>query len=421
VRIVLATWGSFGDLHPFLAIGRALRDAGHAAVIATCPLYQAKVEREGLEFAPLRPDLPGPDDAAGTMARLMDGRNGPRNVLVGTVLPGLSEMTEDLDTACTGADRLVFHPIVLPAPHLASARGIRFACATLQPILFLSASDPCAPPGVPSLVEAPFPPAWIMRPLLRVVKRHTHAWFGPVGELRRELGLPPGGHPLFETPFTGEATIALWSRELGAPQPDWPAGTHVVGFAFHDRLGPEDVALDPETEAFLARGEPPICFTLGTSAVLDPGGFWDAAAEATSRMGRRALLLTGVHASAWRPDPGQRHLHAVPYAPHSAIMPRCAAVVHQGGVGTTGQALRAGRPQVVVPWSHDQPDHARRVVRAGIGVHLPRHRVNAQSLEKKLRRALHDRAMASRAESVAHAVCSEDALGTIVGLPFFRS
>ncbi|MFM7323084.1 MAG: glycosyltransferase [Armatimonadota bacterium] len=420
MRIVLATWGSFGDLHPFLAIGGALRDAGHAVVLATCPLYRAKVESEHLEFAPLRPDLPPPDEAAGTMARLMDGRKGPRNVLAGTVLPGLRQMTEDLEAACVGADRLVFHPIVLPAPHLATARGIRFACATLQPILFLSATDPCAPPGVPALVESPFPPPVVMRAVHRQVKRHTRHWFGEVARLRRDLGLPPGEHPLFEAPFTGEATLALWSRTLGAPQPDWPEGTVLTGFAFHDRLGSGHDTLPSALEAFLSDGEPPICFTLGTSAVLDPGGFWDAAATATTRLGRRAILLTGVHGNAFRPDPTARHLLAVPYAPHSAVMPRCAAVVHQGGVGTTGQALRAGRPQVVVPWSHDQPDHARRIVRAGIGVHLPRHRVDPARLETVLRRVLADAGMAQRARGVAEIVRSEDALGAVVGHPFLK-
>ena len=414
MRIVLATWGSFGDLHPFLALGEGLLARGHDVVVATCPLYQGKVERSGLGFAPLGPDLPPPGSvAAATMARLMDARHGPRAVLRETVVPAVEGQYRDLCAACAGADRLVAHPVVLSAPLAAAKKDVPLVGLALQPILFLSAHDPCVPPGVPALVDAWLPPQPLMAPMLRAVRGYLRRWTVPVDRLRSAENLPDQGHPLFEAPFSGVANIAAWDPVLGAPQPDWPSRTVQTGFLFHDRRGePGDASQLPErAEEFLAGGPAPVCFTLGTSAVMDPGFFWDAAAAACRQLGIRGIFLTGLHPGAWQPDPADTSLLALDYAPHSLLMPRCAAVVHQGGVGTTGQALRSGRPQVVVPWSHDQPDHARRVVRAGLGAHVARHRIGASAFADVLERVLGDASIAENARRVGDTVRARDGVG----------
>ena len=119
----------------------------------------------------------------------------------------------------------------------------------------------------------------------------------------------------------------------------------------------------------------PILFTVGTSAGFEAGDFFKQCAWAAYRAGHRSLLLVG------RLPDGQTEIDglppgalAVPYAPHSMIMPKCSLVVHQGGAGTTAQAMRAGKPQLVVPFAHDQPDNAHRIVKAGLGAWRPRRR-----------------------------------------------
>ena len=412
MRIVLATWGSFGDLHPFLALGNGLRSRGHDVVLATSALYREKVGREGIGFAPMRPDLPTPEQVGPEMARWMDARGGPKAVLRDTVVPAVREQFVDLRAACVGADCLVAHPIVVAAPMVSDIDGIPLVGAALQPILFLSAHDPCVPPGVPALVEAPLPPPWMMAPILRRVRHHLRGWTGPVDSLRQELGLPDRGHPLFEAPFHNGTNLALWDPVLGGPQPDWPPGTVQTGFPFHDTLGAEPPEAPGRThwESFLESGPAPVCFTLGTSAVVDPGAFWDSAVGACRRLGLRAVLLVGRHTGAWKPVRSDPNVCVVDYAPHSEIMPRCAAIVHQGGVGTTGQALRSGRPQVVVPWSHDQPDHARRIAKAGLGVFVPRHRIGAKRFETALAQVLGDKSVVDRAKEVGELVAGRDAV-----------
>ena len=103
--------------------------------------------------------------------------------------------------------------------------------------------------------------------------------------LRAELGLPRGGHPLVEGQFSPHGTLALFSRVLAEPQRDWPPNVTVTGCVFYN--GPE-TALDPKLEEFLAAGDPPVVFTLGTSAVGAAGRFYHESAAAAERLGVRA-------------------------------------------------------------------------------------------------------------------------------------
>jgi len=113
----------------------------------------------------------------------------------------------------------------------------------------------------------------------------------------------------------------------------------------------------------LAAGPAPVVFTLGSAAVLAAGRFYEFSAKAAIKLGVRAVLLIGT-------DPRNRLKQELPkticvaeYAPYSALFNRSAMVVHQGGVGTTAQCLRAGKPMLIMPYSHDQPDNARRMRR----------------------------------------------------------
>jgi len=143
-------------------------------------------------------------------------------------------------------------------------------------------------------------------------------------------------------------------------------------------------------ERFLEAGEPPIVFTLGTSASSAPGSFYRESLDAARAVGRRALLLVGRQDQALLAEPLPAGLLAVDYAPHQLVFPRAAAVVHHGGVGTTARALAAGRPMLVVPHAHDQPDNAHRVARLGLARVLDARRYRARRAAAHLRALLAD-------------------------------
>jgi UDP:flavonoid glycosyltransferase YjiC (YdhE family) len=176
----------------------------------------------------------------------------------------------------------------------------------------------------------------------------------PISRFRAELGLTPGHDPVFEGQHSPQRVLALFSRVMAEPQRDWPPQTLITGFAFYDQAD-HGQGLDPDLERFLDAGPPPIVFTLGSAAVMQAGTFYKESLAAVRHLGCRAVLLAGDNSI---PEPLPPGTAVFSYAPFSKILPRASVVVHPGGIGTTAQALVAGRPMLVVPYAFDQPDNA---------------------------------------------------------------
>ena len=237
-------------------------------------------------------------------------------------------------------------------------------------------------------------------------------------ELRAELGLPPGSHPLFEGQHSPLLALGLFSRVLAEPQPDWPPSTRLTGFLFRDPVaGRESPGGKPaegdagdavRLDAFLDAGPPPIVFTLGSSAVVVAGPFYEESLAAARRIGMRAVLLVGDDLANRPSAPLGDDAIVLDRTPHDTLFPRAAAIVHHGGIGTLGQALRAGRPMLVVPWAHDQPDNAHRAARLGVARILHPKRYRADRAATELQALLDDSACLARAARIGETVRSED-------------
>jgi UDP:flavonoid glycosyltransferase YjiC (YdhE family) len=298
---------------------------------------------------------------------------------------------------------MVTHPITFAAPIVAQARRVPWASSVLAPMSFFSATD------VPVLAPAPYLAgldrfgSWYGRVVSRLVRTSTVRWMEPVFDLRRRLGLSAGGHPLFEGQFSPTLTLALFSRVLASPQPDWPPNVAVTGAVFYN--GPE--LLQPEIEAFLKAGPPPVVFTLGSSAIAAAGRFYEESVEAVRHLRVRAVLLAGGFERNVPRGGLTADTLVVDRAPHQLLFPRAAAVVHPGGAGTLAQALRAGRPMLVVPHAHDQPDNAARASRLGVARTVRQPRYRARRVARELERMLSDRRMHARAEDARAIVRSE--------------
>jgi UDP:flavonoid glycosyltransferase YjiC (YdhE family) len=204
----------------------------------------------------------------------------------------------------------------------------------------------------------------------------------------------------------------MFSRLLANPQPDWPPNVHVTGPLFWDETeatGQPSLDLD----RFLAAGPPPIVFTLGSAAVNAAGRFYADSLAAAVALGRRAIFLVGAVRSnlAQLPDPLLEGTLALPYVPHARVFAASAAIVHQGGSGTLAQALRAGRPMLVVPFGHDQPDNAARAKRLGVAHVVPAGRYTAASAVHALYPLLRNAGMAECAAVVGREVRAEDGVG----------
>jgi UDP:flavonoid glycosyltransferase YjiC (YdhE family) len=406
VRIVFATFGSLGDLHPYIAIARELARRGHHPVIASFDIFREPVEAAGAEFAAMRPEAARLGDHTAVVKRLMDPWRGPEYLVREMFMPQVRESYEDLERAAAGADVLVTHPLAFAGPLLAEKRGLRWASSVLAPLSLFSAMDPPLFPAAPwlryvrRLGVAPY------RLVFRIPRRMMRAWETPLTRLRSDLGLPATPRVAqMEGQYAPALNLALFSGVLAAPQADWPPNTVVCGFPRYDGPAP-DAVTRAALESFLDAGEPPVVFALGSSVVMIADDFWPRAVETVCRLGRRAILLTGKPPEQLGALPPT--VAAFPYLPYSLVFPRAAAVVHSCGIGTLAQALAAGRPQLIVPAAFDQPDNARRTVSLGVARSIPFRKATASAMAPELATLFEMPAYAARAADIGALVRSED-------------
>jgi MGT family glycosyltransferase len=408
-RIVLTTFGSFGDIHPYMAVALELQARGHKAIIATSPAYREKIEAAGLGFHAIRPDIAPPEENIETILKAMDVMKGGEFIIKELFSPYVRESYEDLREATRDADLLITHMLTFAGPVLAQVSGIPWISTVLAPVSFFSAYEPLVPPQFPSVNKLLRLSPLLGRAVISVAKLVTDRWVEPVYKLRSELGLPRGGHPVFEGQHSPALVLALFSKVMAKPQPDWPPQTVITGFPFYDRK--DETSISPELEKFLDDGTPPIVFTLGSTAIFVAEDFYRESIAAARLLKRRAVLLIG-DARNMPKEALPAGIAAFDYAPYGQILPRAAAVVHQGGVGTTGQTLRAGVPALIIPFNHDQPDNALRIARLGVGRTISRTRYTAATAARELDKLLTDKSYAEKAAAIGRVMQSEDGART---------
>ena len=410
-RFLFTTLGSLGDLHPYIAVGIGLRERGHTVTIASSEIYRAKVEGEGLLFRPLRPDLPEITGDAEIWRRIMHPRTGPEFIFRKLIMPWLEQSFEDTVAAARESDVLVGHVIAFSTPTVAELLKKPWISIVLQPSIFLSAHDPPVLAGAPYLAPLHRLIPGFTQLFFRFARRVARSWGDPINDLRRRLGLRMFLNPVLDDMFSPWGTQAWFSHVLARPQADWPARTVVTGFPFYDKLEPGQ-GLSAELAEFLDAGPAPVVFTLGSTAVFDAGTFYSESLAAVRKIGCRAVLLVGRDARNRPPEPVPDNVFVAEYAPYSELLPRAAATVHQGGVGTTAQALRSGRPMIVVPYCNDQPDNGARVRRLGAGRVIPRRKYRAERVAKELEILLSDEGYRETATQVAREMARENGVLT---------
>ena len=406
-RIVLAAVGSLGDLHPYLAIALGLRERGHEVIVATSACYREKIASLGLPFRAIRPDSDFLTDPA-RASWYMHPRWGTVNIGLELTGPNFRKTYDDLLAASAGADLIITHPLVAYSARLVSEKhGIPWLSTMISPLGFLSAYDLPIVTVVPTLCHVlrllgptvAVPVMWLNKRATRFLAKD---WY----TLRAELGLPQTheGNPLLDS-HSPRLVLALWSKLFADQQPDWPQNTVLTGFPLFDQHGSDQ--LPPDLSKFLDAGPPPIVFTVGFSAAALAGRFFDASIEAATRLNRRAVLITGRESTTLS-SPLPPNILRIDYAPFSQLFPRATAVVHAGGIGTTGLVMRAGVPSLVVPFAHDQPDNAARLARLGAARVLPAGRYTPARATCELRLLLDDASYTDRAQEISRQVRHED-------------
>lgn len=406
--MILSNIGTYGDINPLIAIALELKRRGHWPVLAVPGMFEGKIRPLGIGFHAVRPEIDPRNTAMIEM--IYDVRKGTERGLRDFLFPSLRKTYDDLLDAVTQperADLLLLGELNYAGPMVAEITGIPWASYVLAPLSFFSAFDPPVLPMYPRLAEADKTIPGMGRAIKRLARFVSRNWSQPIYDLRKKLGLERDGNPLFDAKHSPNLVLALFSRLLGKKQKDWPANTKITGFCFYDSDA-GNAAIPKHLEEFLAGGEAPVVFTLGSAAVMAAGDFYQISAEAAMKLGIRAVLLIGA-------DERNRPRVALPeticvaeYAPYSVLFPRVRLVVHQGGVGTTAQCLRAGKPMLIMPYSHDQPDNGRRMRRLGVARVIRRDDYTPVKAARKLQSMLNEPKFAQRATEMARAVKQED-------------
>jgi rhamnosyltransferase subunit B len=394
----LCTLGSAGDVYPFIGIGQELRKRGYRLTLVTNPFFEAQARDVGLEFVGL--------GSVGDYLSIIENpdlwhrHKGLKLLAESALLPSMEPLYEIISSFDPSQTVLAAQGQLFGA-HMAHEKlGFPFVTIHLQSSTFRSVYD------------VPLLPAW-MPPLLKsglfslldffVLDRI----FAPrINRFRRSLALPAVKKIFASSMHSPQLSLGLFPDWFAPPQPDWPPQAQLTGFVFYDKKNrPEGDS--KRLEEFLSSGDTPIIFTPGT-AMKHGNQFFAECIAACRLLGRRGILLTQ------HPDQLPRELPAdvqhFDYVPFSKILPRAAAVVHHGGIGTTAQAIAAGIPQVIRPMAYDQPENAIRVERLGIGASLRPKEFNAASLVGKLNR-LTSPEVRDRCKSFARKIIPDQAVG----------
>ncbi len=404
-RFTICASGSLGDLYPFLGLAVELRSHGHHVHIATNRFHLELVHSLGFECSDFPPHLDPSEDLA-LVAAAMHPARGSEVILRRFVFPYVEACLEALLPHARRSDCIVSSILCVAAPLAAHLCNVAWVSGLLSPMLLWSAHEPPVLPATCRIGRQRWLGPTFHRFVLSLALWISRRWCRPYDTLRRQLGMITTGNPLKEGLISHPLTLALWSPLFGAPQPDWPASVLPTGFMYYE---PEpETPLDPQLEGFLAAGEPPVLITFGSAAIYLAAERLEAMLDGARTLGERCLFVLneellqrfGHHAS--------ETIHLTPAAPYAHVMPRCRGVVHPGGIGTTAEALRAGAPQLVVPWAHDQFDNAERVRRLGCGAVLRGRRVGARRFATALTEALDQPNLRTRCQEIASSLREED-------------
>ena len=406
---ILVALGSSGDVHPFIGIGRELRRRGMRVTLVAAGWFREVAEKAGLEFVDPLPEL----DFVASIEdeRIWDPLRGTPVILELFVRPLLEPVYRVIERALA-ADAAAGEATVVVASSLAfGARvaqerlGVALVTAHLSSLLFRSLDDAPRVPGI--FVHRG--PHWFRRLQWALADRLLidpiiGRWLNP---FRASLGLPPARGLLRDWIHSPLRTLGLFPDWFAARQPQWPPQVRLTGFPLYSEEGVSDA--DDQMKAWLAEGSPPILFTPG-SAHLHGHEFFAAAADACQRLEVRGLLLTRFPDQIPTALPaGVRHAAFVPFR---WLVPRSAALVHHGGIGTLSQGLAGGVPQIVMPMGFDQFDNAARIERLGVGKALARKAFRGPALANLLGKLLADENVADRCCAVANRFAGADGIAT---------
>lgn len=417
-KIGIQTWGTEGDIRPFIALALQLREAGHTVTLVVSSVQNktyAEWMRDGLVIIPIGTVTPDMQAQMGSLDTLWQQRNPLQqleSILKLAFDPWESLLLEAAQQLVATQDYVIGHAIVYPLFCVAEQQQRPWASVMLQPGMIPSVQIP--PEGLISLGK------WGNRWLWKIADYLLSRTLVPrINRLRQSLGLNPIKRWLATWRDTPALNLLAYSAALRPAASDWPNTHHICG-SFHLESTTEKEPLPATLQHFLIQEPAPVFIGLGSMIAADPSlnsiaKITRLFLEAVQQIGCRAIIQ-----SRWDelpPLPLPNTIYPVIAAPHQAIFPHCAAIVHHGGAGTTQTAARAGCPMVIIAHVTDQFFWANMLYKRGVAVRpLQRYSLTTAKLVKALQTALNTPALQQNAQALAQALQQEHGTQTALDL-----
>ncbi|MBE5800679.1 MAG: glycosyltransferase family 1 protein [Clostridiales bacterium] len=402
MRITMICIGSTGDVRPYIVLGRELKRRGHDVKIAAFDTFQEAVEKEGMRFQAVSGDVKE------FMASIMKpGVNGVtllkqvRDTLADIIDPFLA----DLEAACDDAEAIIATFFGQIVQSIAEVRHVPFIQTHYFPMDRNRATPIASAPGQragQAWNKATYPVGYLLISLLE--KYYLSDWRKAHGMQPRKLLAKPSYH------LNGHVVPVLYAMSpLLMPRPvDWGANIHMTGFWLDDQSA-QDYQPDPELQAFLDAGEPPVYIGFGSMVSGDMGETLKIVLDAVARSGVRVVLAKGWGVEETDVAVDMPNVFMTGFVPHDWLFDRVSAVVHHGGAGTTAAGILAGKPTLVIPFGGDQPFWGNRVRMLGVGPKpIPRDHLTARRLSRALTRLVSTKSYQVAAKELGRRLRMED-------------
>ena len=399
MRITMICIGSTGDVRPYIVLGRELKRRGHDVKIAAFDTFEQAVKKEGMRFHAISGDVR--DFMATVMSK---GANGVaflrqvRNSLVDIIDPFL----EDLEAACEDAEALIGTFFGQIFQSLAEVRHIPYIQTHYYPMDRNKTAPIAAAPGQrvgKAWNNMTYPVGYLLISMLE--KYYLSDWRKARGMAPRKLKTKP------DYELNGHIVPVLYAMSpLLMPRPvDWDANIHMTGFWLDDQAA-VDYEPEPELQAFLDAGEPPVYIGFGSMVSDDMGETQRIVLEAVRRSGVRAIMAKGWGGTELPDTP---NVYMADFVPHDWLFSKVKAVVHHGGAGTTAAGILAGKPTLVIPFGGDQPFWGNRVRQLGVGPKpIHRERLSVRRLTNALNLLVSTKSYEVAAKELGQRMKNED-------------
>jgi len=406
MNITILTYGTRGDVEPFLPLSIRLMANGHSIKLAAPYRFKELVEGYGISFIPL------PGDPEEPIRRIIEANHNFIKILNEEVVYALevgADVIKQSEEACKGAD-LIIHSVSHTIDGHTRAHEMNI------PDIQVQASPMYTPTGdYPeiTLSDLKIPS---LNYLTHIAVQRIIWWLSLYGfrRIRRKAGLPRRKlyFPFDENPLHPPMPIlCAWSPSLLPPSKDWNSNVHVIGSLRFDRI--DSYQPPASLQEFLSAGAPPVCVTFGSMVIRNAEKIDRMVREALMKTGQRGIILSGWGKINGASSAELLYLDAVP---HDWLLPRCNMVIHHGGSGTTSAGLRAGIPNIVVPFMIDQPFWARRVHAVGAGPKpIPLKRLSVERLTQAISEA-DSPGIRERVQVISQQMRNEDGVSRAVEL-----